>query len=209
MILFGCKFWRWALVSVSYHWYLDFSTNNTFGCGFWWWALDSVSYYWHTGMVPTILLDKIWRWALGSVSYCWYLELVPIILLDTKFDDGALNIVILLLALRMAPISSVAVNCDGTKCDGAGCWSCWSCQEVLCTVWCLGSRFGVLVVSCGNSRWYHSWKFSGMLLIYLWADVENQDWKGDRWYNINLDSSFPLAQRSILDTETLILQQIW
>ena len=50
------------------------------------------------------------------------------------FDDGALNIVILLLVLRMAPISSVAVNCDGTKCDGAGCWSCWSCQEVLCTV---------------------------------------------------------------------------
>ena len=49
--------------------------------------------------------------------------------------------------MEIIPISSVVVKCDGIKYDGAGCWSY---QEVLCTVRCLGSRFGVLTVSDVN-----------------------------------------------------------
>ena len=44
-------------------------------------------------------------------------------------------------------LGSVAVKCDAIKYDGAGCWSC---QEVLCTTRCVGGRFGILVVGCGN-----------------------------------------------------------
>ena len=112
--------------------------------------------------------------------------------------------------MGIIPISSVVVKSDGTKYDGAGCWSC---QGVLCSRRCLGSRFGVLVVGCGNSRWLHSWKVSGMplILVYgpIWKTIVSVGLK--RGSVVHCQSCFliPIGAKVDLDTKTLILQEIW
>ena len=98
----------------------------------------------------------------------------------------------------MIHLSSVAVKCDGSKCDGAGClvlsrglMYCRMFREQIWSPCSMLRKFSLITFL----------KVSGMPLICPQADFEKtllqQGRKGNWWRTINLDSSFPLAIGSI------------